>query len=509
MDFFTEAAEHLQVLRGVLGDAGDPDRIATTMPSLSDAGVLAVVAETTAVIAAMEKVRIVASGVAASRSTREQGHSGLAQSNGHRTPVELVQHLTGLSRGAAAKQVRLGESLLASAPVPGGGEGGTGPAGGEDVRPEGDRADREVTEPWHACLGRALLAGSISSDQHDAILRGLGEPPRVAETETDDEETVNAGTVQAWSVAAQQLVEEAPYRSVEELARTARSVRDRLDPVGAGERFEARFQARSFRLRNGDDGTVRGFFSFDDEGAAWVRTIIDSALRPRRGGPRFVDPVEQERAEALAADPRSNDQLAYDLILDVLRAGALADAATVFGTRQAGLRVVAIADPDGQPSATVPAHCEDDGGTLPAWLAGRQACDVGTRVCTLDAEGNPLDLGREQRLFSAKQKLALALRDGGCRWTGCDRPASYCEAHHADEWAAHHGRTDIDRGILLCRFHHMQLHHGRWRITRDSKADFRLHPPDGHAPITLSPRLALRYAWNDTAPPPKRFLPAA
>ena len=44
--------------------------------------------------------------------------------------------------------------------------------------------------------------------------------------------------------------------------------------------------------------------------------------------------------------------------------------------------------------------------------------------------------------------------------------------HHAEG-----GNTDTDRGILLCRFHHMALHDGGWRITRDGLGDFVLHPP--------------------------------
>jgi hypothetical protein len=149
----------------------------------------------------------------------------------------------------------------------------------------------------------------------------------------------------------------------------------------------------------------------------------------------------------------------------------------------------------------------DDCTTLPGWAATRHACDTGTSPCLLDTDGNPLDLGREARLFTPKQKLALAIRDGGCRWPGCDRPAHYCEAHHIDTWATG-GTTDINRGILLCRFHHMHLHHGRWRITRDGTRDFVLHPPGGAPPIVLTTRLARQYLWR-TNPPPPRFRPAA
>lgn len=154
---------------------------------------------------------------------------------------------------------------------------------------------------------------------------------------------------------------------------------------------------------------------FDDFGGAWMQAVLDAALRPRRGGPRFVDPDERASAEALAADPRANDQLAYDLLLDVFRAGALADAKAVFGTRQAGVRVVISAAELEVGAAGAPAVglTEDDQTTLPAWLIAQQTCEAGTVTCTFDGAGNPLDLGRDARLFTPKQRIALAARDGG------------------------------------------------------------------------------------------------
>lgn len=235
-------------------------------------------------------------------------------------------------------------------------------------------------------------------------------------------------------------------------------------------------------------------------------TIFAAALRPRRGGPRFVDADEQEAAADLTADPRTNDQLAYDLLLDVVRAGVLADAPAVFGARQAGLRIVQTIDATGVFGRI--AVTEDGLTVVSAAVAERRLCEAGAVTVTVDSCGNPLDVGREQRLFTPKQRIGLAVRDGGCRWPGCDRPASYCEAHHIDEWHRDHGRTDIDRGILLCRFHHGELHHGGWRITRDGKDDHILRGPDGVATI-LARRLPLRYLWGDVDPPPKRFRTAA
>jgi hypothetical protein len=448
-----------------------------------------------------ESVRIAATGAVAARSARDAGQSGLAQKRGHRSAVSLIQDLTGSSRADATKQVRLGEALAAGL--------SEREAGHTADSPETAESTAATERPWHAVLGDALMTGSLTSAQHDAIYRGLGDPPVAGAESADAGVDLAAQIATAWQTAATQLIDEARLRTVEELASAARTIRDLLDPVGAEQRFDARFEGRSFRTWTDREGTRHGSFAFDDEGAAWVDAIIATALRPRRGGPRFVDPDDKQRADDLVDDPRSNDQLAYDLMLDVLRAGALADAETVFGTRQPGVRVVTTvaARADAVAGRPAVALLEDSDTSVPGWLIATHGCDAGTMQVIHDEHGNPLDLGREARLYSGKQRIALAIRDGGCRIPGCDRPASYCEAHHIDPYSEG-GGTDIDRGILLCRFHHMNLHHHGWRITRDGKGEFILHRP-GETPIALPLRLARQYAFGDRQPPPRRFRPAA
>ena len=338
MAFFSELTQHLEVLRDALGGEVEAAGLPITVDRLDDEAIVAVLAAATGLVRAGEKVRIAASGVAAARSTRGAGHEGLSQRRGHRSPTSLIQEITGATRAEAAKHVRLGESLRTAAGL----DAEYGGATDASTPGEAEPAPCPGVEPWHAPLGRALLDGTIGSAQHDAILRGGGEPP-VADLAdaTDAAATAAAAAVcEAWSVAAEQLIAEARVRTVEELARTARTVRDQLDPDGAQRRFDERFQGRAFRVWRDGDGIQRGSIVFEDFGGAWTRTILDSALRPRRGGPRFVDPDEKARGDELAADPRTDAQLAYDLLLDVLRAGALAEPAAVFGTRQAGVRVL-------------------------------------------------------------------------------------------------------------------------------------------------------------------------
>jgi hypothetical protein len=79
------------------------------------------------------------------------------------------------------------------------------------------------------------------------------------------------------------------------------------------------------------------------------------------------------------------------------------------------------------------------------------------------ADGAPLKLGRTRRLASRPQRLALAARDGGCCFPGCDRPAAWAEVHHVIAWLDG-GDTDVDNMCLLCRFHHAEFEPRGWTV---------------------------------------------
>ncbi|MCR2826643.1 HNH endonuclease signature motif containing protein [Microbacterium sp. zg.Y909] len=480
MTFLTDFATRAQAVSGHRDLDVVPGELLAAVRALSDDDVLVVFEEATAVMGCLERLTVVTAAVIAERSAAP--HGGLAGTRGHRSPVALIQEITGGSRVDATRAVRVGASLLDE----GCGSRSTGD-GGED-----ERMPQAAIAPWHAGLRQAMLAGAVTTAQHDAIRRGLGEPP-----DSDDAKAV-------WAVAAEQLMGEVPGLPVEEVAKRARAVRDALDPVGAEDRFARRFQGRSWRMWTDGDGAHHARIDFDDEMFAWVDSIIGAALRPRRGGPRFMTEAERADADSLVRDGRTNEQLTYDLMMDVVRAGALASAEDVFGARQPGVRLVAVRDAVGARDAfgrlLGVAHVEDGGAALPGSVLDKALCETARVVVSVDGAGNPLDVGREQRLFTAKQRLALAARDGGCMWPGCDRPPSYCEAHHSDHWCAQQGRTDVDRGILLCRFHHLLLHNQGWKITRDGRGPFLLHPPGGE-PIVLRSKSPVRWAWE---PPPDR-----
>lgn len=87
----------------------------------------------------------------------------------------------------------------------------------------------------------------------------------------------------------------------------------------------------------------------------------------------------------------------------------------------------------------------------------RIICDSGVIRIILDADGEPLNVGRRSRTVTPAIRRALDQRDKGCVWKGCNAPASWCDAHHLIHWADG-GETSLTNMVLLCRRHHRAVH---------------------------------------------------
>ena len=401
--------------------------------ALKDRELMRVMADITEARNALDVLAACTARVIDARSARELGAAGLAQRQGHRNATELLQSLTGRSRAEVTRAVRTGGDLLPVAtPLPESRDGGSRLA-----LPGGVLAGVGGNLEWLDRLSGALRDGALGQAQFQAIRLGLGEPPVERYPELDP------GLLpRAWVTAVERLIDEAPHLPVEELRASARIARDRLDPVGVTLRFEERFAARSFRSWIDEHGQRHGRFVFDDDAAAWVDAILQAALRPRRG-PRFVD---SDAAVVDASDERSGEQIAHDTLIAVMRTGAAADPAQAFGDRQPGVRIVleasalAPVQADAAESTSVETaargveHLEDGGEALPGGVVESYLCDAGAVPVSLGDAGRPLDVGRHQRLFTRAQRIAIAVRDGGCVGVGCRAPISQCEMHHIDHW---------------------------------------------------------------------------
>ncbi len=108
-----------------------------------------------------------------------------------------------------------------------------------------------------------------------------------------------------------------------------------------------------------------------------------------------------------------------------------------------------------------------DAATLEAEVVGGEPIALGDAfemaaradlyACIRTTEGAILEFGRNRRLASVLQRLALIVRDKTCVYPGCDAHWTRTEAHHVREYE-HGGSTDIDNLARVCPQHHRHLH---------------------------------------------------
>jgi Domain of unknown function DUF222. len=113
----------------------------------------------------------------------------------------------------------------------------------------------------------------------------------------------------------------------------------------------------------------------------------------------------------------------------------------------------------------------------PAEIA-RLLCDSSISRIVTGPDSLPLDVGRSRRAFPPAIRRAIVVRDGHCRWPGCERPPGWCEAHHHEPWEVG-GETKIGMGYLACSHHHHFIHaHPDWNFLWDGHT-LRVCRPDG------------------------------
>ena len=99
----------------------------------------------------------------------------------------------------------------------------------------------------------------------------------------------------------------------------------------------------------------------------------------------------------------------------------------------------------------------DHTGPMTTELVRRLACDASVQRVVMGPRSEPLDVGRRTPVVPAAIRRAVIVRDRHCRFPGCDRPQTWCDAHHVLHWADG-GTTDLANLLLLCRPHHGMVH---------------------------------------------------
>jgi hypothetical protein len=256
-------------------------------------------------------------------------------------------------------------------------------------------------------------------------------------------------------------------------------------------------EARTLELKPAAGGALflRGFL--DCEGGATLRTALEPLAR--RGGEDDLRHRDRRLADALV-----------ELAGHALDSGALPQSSGQRAHLQVTATLGTLSGLDGSPAGEL-----EWGGPIAAETVRRLGRDAAIARVLFDTESAVLDVGRARRVPAAATRRALQARDRGCVWPGCDRPASWSQAHHLRHWAQG-GSTDLDNLVTICRAHHWKVHEGGWRLIRSDEGMVVLPPVplDLGAPREWAPALPPppesgppRTCVAETPPPPDRASP--
>ncbi|SDY52311.1 HNH endonuclease signature motif containing protein [Herbiconiux ginsengi] len=443
---------------------------APLLTSLDDAGLLARAAEIERAGRLIDAERVAVAGEIGHRSRSSLGDEGLSRSENFVSPVKLLAEVTGVSSREAKSRLDLGRRLRAAELL--GGLPGPEPfpavtaalaagllpveAASVITRECIVLAERGVAEASIAEAERALVDAAVGRSGSDGAGRDAGESDVVGGGFAGPEGAVHELTMLGRGAGAVVL-------GVDDVARLAIRVRELLDPDGAAPRDERHQQLRSLTLTRSADGMFRGRLALTPEqGALWVNAT--QAILSPRVQPRFRSEDDYVSAQ-LTADTRTGPQRLADAVTELIaRAAGAPEMPHLAGATTTVNVHVSLADLEsGQGRAWIDGIDEP----VPLGVVERLRCHAPTVATLFGDHGEVLHHGKTRRLFTPAQNRALAARDGGCVWPGCDRPPSWCESHHVEEWRspAHApGRTDIGNGVLLCHFHHAHLHSATWAL---------------------------------------------
>lgn len=328
-------------------------------------------------------------------------------------------------------------------------------------------AETIVDEAWS-------LPASAAADEKGADENGTGENG-TGENGTPDE----AATVQAFEEAVLPFAEKL---TVAKFRVKARKLRERTHP----ETVEAR------RVRAAADRAIT--FTPARDGMAWLSLYLEA---PKA---LAIHNWVTETAISLQGpeEDRTLTQLRADVAADfLLETGHTAPTA---GTRAAGgirptvmvtVPVLTLLGLDEEPA------CLDGYGPIDAAtareLAGRAPSF--TRLLTHPETGAVLSVGKKQYTVPKDMRTWLRVRDGTCRFPGCNRNAKYADVDHTTAWE-HDGETRTDNLAHLCPKHHKMKHETGWNLSQGDDGALVWVSPSGHR-YTTEPDTRIRGTTND------------
>ena len=215
---------------------------------------------------------------------------------------------------------------------------------------------------------------------------------------------------------------------------------------------------RRLWVRSCENGDVQVYGIFDPEGGAVLRTAWEPLARSSGAG-------DYRSPEKRLADA------AVEVAMHALDSGLIPQK----GSQRTHLQVTTSLETlRGLPGASA-AEMEL---SLPisSKTVERLACDAVITRIVLGSDSMVIDVGRAKRTISGPARKALNVRDGGCTWPGCERPASWTSGHHLKHWI-HGGTNEPPNLTLLCYRHHWLVHEGSWQIVRGDDGRMLTIPP--------------------------------
>lgn len=311
-----------------------------------------------------------------------------------------------------------------------------------------------------ASTARMSMTGELLPPRYEATAAALTEAvlnPRAVRTIVGALDTVaQRATLSDVADVERILLEFAPRLTARELSKLRRDVIDRFDPDGAEPR-EDELRARSgITVIRGRDGLVTWIVKMHPEAAGFLTAAVDARTAPRRA----LAFVETTELQAGVVDERPLAQRRLDALAAIARESLAHDNGRLAGTAVTMNVVMTL---ESLMTGLGVAHIEGVDEPISARTARRLACDAMIIPIVLGGESEPLDVGLGSRLFTEAQRRALAVRDGGCIWSGCDAPPGWCEVAHVEAWARG-GPTDLANGALMCAFHHRRFDNDHWEL---------------------------------------------
>ncbi|GAA1468006.1 HNH endonuclease [Microbacterium thalassium] len=363
----------------------------------------------------------------ARESRPELGPEGLARKQGFRNPTTLIATTLGTTPGEAVQLVKVGEATAPRTTLTG-----------------------EAAPPKHPHVATGTTSGAISTRAAGMIITMLDRAAlRADRTALEDAERI--------------LVEQAENLSLDHLSKLIARAEAHLDPDGLEPRERDARGERSLRVYQ-RGGMIHVTGQFDAADGAIVKTAIEAVVTAdfRRANAGGGAPAGEHPGSGRDEDLRSLPQRQADAMTQLAR--------HLLGCEHndqpiAGATVVVRMTLEDLENGT--GHALIDGIDQPVSISAARRLAAGGRVipCVFDAHGEILDWGREKRLFTKAQRLALVERDGGC--AKCGAPPGLTRAHHIRWWTKHAGPTDLSNGVLLCESCHHHIHDNGWEIRID------------------------------------------